>query len=100
MARYSFPVYNKAPTPRYVVLWDLHWHVLGCHRLDAVADLSGAMAEAIQQLAVDGWQTEATPKYGFAFIRRRTKTRLRMLTPRDPHATTAQSFSPFRPEVR
>ena len=100
MARYSFPVYNKAPTPRYVVLWDLHWHVLGCHRLKAAADLSGAMAATIERLAVDGWQAEATPEYGFVFIRRGAQRRLLLLTPRNPDATTAQSFSPIRPKVR
>jgi hypothetical protein len=42
-------------------------------------------------------QTEATPEYGFAFIRRETEWR--SLTPRDPYDTTLQSFSPFVEDV-
>jgi hypothetical protein len=95
MGRYTFPAFNTAPTPRYVVLWDLHWHVLDCQRLEPAADLSGAMAAAIERLEGEGWQAEATPEYGFVFIRREGDRRLLMLTPRDPYETTAQSFNPF-----
>jgi len=66
----------------------------------AAADLSGAMTATIERLAVEGWQGEATPEYGFIFIRRDGERRLLMLTPRDPYSTTAQSFNPFRAEVR
>ena len=100
MGRYTFPAYERAPAPRYVVLWDLLWQVLDCQRLEPAADLSGAMTTAIERLAFDGWQAEATPEYGFVFIRRGAQRRLLMLTPHDPEATTAQSFSPFRPEMR
>jgi hypothetical protein len=34
MGRYTFPAYNKASTPRYVVVWDLQWRVIDCQRLD------------------------------------------------------------------
>jgi hypothetical protein len=95
MGRYAFPAFNEAPTPRYVVLWDLHWQVLDCRRLEPAADLSGAMAAAIDRLARDGWEAEATPEYGFVFIRNSGDRRLLMLTPRDPHSTAPQSFSPF-----
>ncbi len=60
------------------------------------ADLSGAMAATIERLSGEGWQAEATPEYGFVFIRRETERRLLALKPRDPYDTTAQSFSPFR----
>jgi hypothetical protein len=95
MGRYTFPAYNKVPTPRYVVVWDLHWHVLECQRLEPAADLSSAMATAIERLAGEGWEAEATPEYGFVFVRNGTDRRLLMLTPRDPHSTAPQSFSPF-----
>jgi hypothetical protein len=94
MGRYTFPAYVKASTPRYVVVWDLQWQVLECQRLEPEADLSGAMASVIQQLAGDGWQAESEPNYGFVFIRRQTERRLLMLTPRNPY-DAAQSFSPF-----
>jgi hypothetical protein len=96
MGRYTFPAFSKAPTPRYVVLWDLHWHVLECQRLERAADLSGAMAATMERLSGDGWQAEATPEYGFVFIRRGVERRLLMLTPRDPQDTGTQSFNPFR----
>lgn len=95
MARYIFPAFNKAPTPRYVVLWDMHWRVLECQRLEPAADLAGAMAATIERLAGDGWQAEATPEYGFVFIRRDGERRLLMLTPGDPFDKARQSFSPF-----
>ena len=95
--RYTFPAFNKAPTPRYVVLWDLQWQVVDSQRLEPAADLSGAMAAAIERLEGEGWQAEATPEYGFVFVRRAGERRLLMLTPRDPQDTGAQSFNPFRP---
>ena len=96
MGRYTFPAFNKAPTPRYVIVWDLHWHVLEFQRLEPAADLSGAMAATIERLSGDGWQAEATPEYGFVFVRRETERRLLMLTPQDPSSSTLQSFDPFR----
>ncbi len=96
MGRYTFPAYNRASTPRYVVLWDLHWHVLECQCLEPAADLSGAMAATIERLADEGWQAEGGAEYGFVFIRRETERRLLALTPRDPYDTAPQSFSPFR----
>jgi hypothetical protein len=95
MNRYTFPAFEKAPTPRYVVVWDLEWHVIDCRRLEPAADLSGAMVAAIERLEGEGWRPEATPEYGFVFIRSGADRRLLMLTPRDPYSTSSQSFSPF-----
>jgi hypothetical protein len=96
MGRYTFPAFNASTSPRYVVLWDLHWHVLDCQRLEPAADLGGAIAATIERLEGEGWRAEATPEYGFTFIRRETERRLLMLTPRDPHRTATQSFNPFQ----
>ena len=95
MGRYTFPAFNRAPTPRYVVVWSIHWQVIECQRLEPAADLSAAMAATIERLAGEGWQAEATPEYGFVFIRCQAERRLLMLTPRDPYNATRQSFSPF-----
>jgi hypothetical protein len=95
MGRYTFPAFNKTPTPRYIVLWDLHWHVLEVQRLEPAADLASAMAAAIERLKGEGWRAEGGVEYGFVFIRRGADRRLVMLTPRNPHSTTAQSFTPF-----
>jgi hypothetical protein len=100
MSRYTFPAINMSSSPRYVVVWDLHWQMLDVQRLEAAADLCAAMEAAIARIEGEGWQAEATPEYGFVFIRRETERRLLMLTPRDPYSTRAQSFTPFRPEVR
>jgi hypothetical protein len=54
------------------------------------------MAATIERLAGEGWQAEATPEYGFVFIRREGERRLLTLTPRDPRDTSRQSFDPFR----
>jgi hypothetical protein len=54
------------------------------------------MAAAIDRLEVEGWHTEATPEYGFVFIRRGGERRLLMLTPRYLYDTGSQSFNPFR----
>jgi hypothetical protein len=96
MGRYTFPAFNKSPTPRYVVVWDLQWTLIECQRLEPAADLSAAMSTTIERLEGEGWQTEATPEYGFVFIRREAERRLLMLTPRDPQDTGPQSFSPFQ----
>jgi hypothetical protein len=96
MGRYTFPCFVKAPTPRWVVVWDLQWQVIESQRLEPAADLSGAMAATIERLAGEGWEAEATSEYGFVFIRCQAERRLLMLTPRDPYDTTKQSFSPFR----
>jgi hypothetical protein len=96
MGRYRFPAFNTATTPRFVVVWDLHWQVLECRCLGPAADLSGAMAATIDRLAGDGWETEATSEYGFVFVRRDAERRLIMMTPRDPRNSALQSFSPFR----
>ena len=64
--------------------------------MDAAADLPDAMRAAIERLAIEGWQAEAEPRFGFVFIRRDSERRLLMLTPRDPYDTRPQSFNPFR----
>ena len=96
MARYTFPAFKTSNSPRYVVLWDLQWQVLDCQRLEAAADLSGAMTAAIERLEDEGWQAEGSADYGFVFIRRGADRRLLTLTPRYPYSTAPQSFSPFR----
>ena len=95
MARYCFPAFVSSSTPRYVVVWDLHWSLIECQRLGPAADLSQAMEAAMERLAVCGWQAEATPEFGFVFVQREGERRLLMLTARDPHSTRLQSFNPF-----
>jgi hypothetical protein len=68
MARYNFPAFNNASTPRYIVVWDIHWRVIASHRLEPATDLSGAMAEAIDRFEADGWQAEATPEYALRHV--------------------------------
>jgi hypothetical protein len=54
------------------------------------------MMAAIERLSVEGWQIEAEPRFGFAFIHRNSERRLLMLTPRDPYDNRPQSFNPFK----
>ena len=79
-----------------MVVWNLQWALIECTCPEPGADLPGAMAAAIARLEGDGCKAEATPEYGFVFVRRELERRLLMLTPRDPHITGTQSFDPFR----
>jgi hypothetical protein len=38
MGRYTFPAFNNAPTPRYVVMWDMHWLCSSASALEPAAD--------------------------------------------------------------
>ena len=96
MGRYLQKVYAKAATPRWIVVFSLRWRPIESQRLEPGADLAGAMAAAIERLAGEGWQIEAEPRFGFAFMQRYGERRLLMLTPRDPHLKRLQSFNPFR----
>jgi hypothetical protein len=96
MGRYTFPAYNKSSTPRYTVLWDLHWRVIDCQRLEPATDLRGALRATIERLSRDGWQTDGGADYGSVFIRREGERRLLSLKGRDPYSTATQSFDPFR----
>ena len=96
MGRYRNKVYERDTTPRWVAVFGLQWQVIESQRLEPASDLHGAMTATIERLAADGWQIEADPRFGFAFIRRDGERRLLMLTPRDPYDIRPQSFNPFR----
>ena len=96
MGRYRHQVYANDTMPRWIAVFGLQWQVIESQQLEAAADLSGAMAAAIERLAGKGWEIEAEPRFGFCFIRREGERRLLMLTPRDPYDTRTQSFNPFR----
>ena len=96
MSRYVDNVYSPDARPRWLAVFGLQWQIIDCHRVEAAADLVGAMMEAIQRLARDGWHAEAEPRFGFVFIQRGDERRLLMLTPKDPYDKRLQSFNPFR----
>jgi hypothetical protein len=96
MGRYKFTAYQKATTPRYIVVFGLQWQILDCQRIEPHADLFTAMTSAMQQLATEGWEAEGDARFGFVFIRRLGERRMLMLTPRDPFAASGQSFDPFK----
>lgn len=95
MDRYRHQVYAKTTTPRWIAVFGLQWQGIESQRLEPGTDLQDAMAASIERLAGQGWQIEAEPRFGFAFIRRGADRRLLMLTPRDPQHTRPQSFKPF-----
>ena len=95
VGRYLYAAYKISKTPRYVVIWTIHWAVIECERLEPGCDLSEAMARTMARLADDGWQAESEAVFGFTFIRNTTERRLLALTERNPADTTLQSFSPF-----
>jgi hypothetical protein len=96
MGRYRIKVFERDTTPRWIAVFGLQWQVIESHRLEPATDLYGAMTVAIERLAAEGWQIEAAPRFGFAFIRRAGERRLLMLTPKDPYDDRPQSFNPFK----
>jgi hypothetical protein len=92
--------YQKASTPRYIVVFGLQWQIIDSQRIEPNADLLTAMTSAMQQLATDGWEAEGDARFGFVFIRRLDERRMLMLTPRDPFAMSQQSFDPFKSKTR
>jgi hypothetical protein len=96
MARYHHNVYASATTPRFIVFFDLQWKIIECQRLEPRVDLQIAMSNAIRRLAEDGWLRENDSRFGFVFLNRCSVRRLLILTERDPHDDTPQSFSPFK----
>ncbi len=96
MARYRLDPDSKPRALRYLVLWDLQWHVVAHELLTVGTDASASIAATLTRLADDGWHAEASLAFGFVFLRRGAERRLLMLSSRDPHAQSAQSFSPFR----
>jgi hypothetical protein len=96
MARYHHDIYARSKAPRYLVLFDLQWKVIEWQRLEASANLRGAMTTVIERLAGDGWQAESPPTFGFVFLNCGGARRLLILTERDPHDSGSQAFSPFK----
>ena len=96
MVRYHHNVYASTGTPRYVVLFDLQWKIIECQRLERSADLAQCMTATLQRLALQGWQPESAPRFGFVFLRRQADRRLLILTERDPYDEQPQTFSPFK----
>jgi hypothetical protein len=95
MGRYVEHVYTNDVWPRWVAIFDLLWKGIETQRLEPDADLPGVMRAAIERLALEGWEIEAPPRFGFSFIRRGVR-RLLILTPKDLHDDRPQSFSPFK----
>jgi hypothetical protein len=96
IGRYRHQVYANDKQRRWVTVFGLHWQVIETHRLEPAADLYGAITTAIERLAAEGWQIEAEPRFGFAFIRRDGERRLLTITSRDPYDNRPQSFTPFK----
>jgi len=100
MGRYTFPAFKTSRITRYLVLWGLQWQVLDREYLEPGADLSGAMAAAIDRLASEGWQAEGGAECGFVFIRRGTERRLLMALSGAVHLRASPVQSPlFRRRV-
>jgi hypothetical protein len=54
MSRNRHQVYSNDTRPRWVAVFGLQWQVLESQRLEPAADVSGAMAAAIERLAGEG----------------------------------------------
>lgn len=96
MVRYHHNVYASSTSPRYLVVFDLHWKIIECQRLERSADLAKSLTAALQRLTEEGWQPEGAPRFGFVFLQRQGDRRLLILSERDPHDPNSQTFSPFK----
>jgi hypothetical protein len=96
MGRRHHAVYAASRTPRYIVIWTLHWSVVEVEVLAPMADLAAAMSAALARLHCAGWTVEASAGFGFTFIHRDGERRLVVITARDPASAARQSFDPFR----
>jgi hypothetical protein len=54
------------------------------------------MTATLQRLTQEGWRSEGDTRFGFVFLNRNGTRRLLILTERDPHDSTSQTFSPFK----
>jgi hypothetical protein len=95
MGRAHHSVFAPARAPRYVVVWDLHWRVIDCRRLEPAVDPRTEFDRTIAVWARDGWLAQSPGAFGFTFLARSGERRLLAVTTRDPFSTSAQSFSPF-----
>jgi hypothetical protein len=57
MGRYKFIAYEKASTPRYIVVYGLQWQIIESQRIEPHADLFAAMTSAMQRLAISMFAT-------------------------------------------
>lgn len=89
-------IFATAKAPRYIVLWDLHWHMIEVRCVEPAGDPYGVLAATAERLKGDGWTIEGAIDPGFAFVNRGNERRLLMLTERDPAESSRQTFSPFR----
>jgi hypothetical protein len=78
---------------------------LGRHHSDitiTVLGLRSANGQSVRQqrdpgaYEANGWLAESEANYGFVFMSRDGRRILVEATPRDPHDTSVQAFSPFK----
>ncbi len=98
MRRQRHAVYTTSRTPRYIVVWSVHWQIVETQVIAPMTDLAAAMASTIARLQGQGWKTESTADFGFTFICKDGDRRLLTITARDPDCGSLQSFNPFRAE--
>jgi len=97
---YAVPAYSTNASPRFVVVWDLHWNVIESHQLEPTQDLPDAMAAAVARLAGDGWHANGSTLSSLVYFYRGNERRLLMFTPKDPDRTAHEAFIPFTEMAR
>ena len=50
-------------------MFELQWQVIESHRFEPAADLTGAMAAAIERLGLEGWQISIPVKWPLCNVR-------------------------------
>jgi hypothetical protein len=95
MRRNRYVGFLAATHQGYLVAFDMFWRVLESRRVDPALGAERELHRFIDEHLKEGWVAEATPRYGFVFMRRADERILVEVTPRNPCSADSQTFSPF-----
>lgn len=77
-----------SPKPRWLIVWDMQFHLLDSTELAPYTDLAVVMAQTAQQWQQEGWTVESDARYGSFFCHRAGVRRLIAISAADPTQPT------------
>jgi hypothetical protein len=83
---------SKSPKPRWLIVWDMQFHVLDSTELAPYTDLAAVMHETAQRRQQEGWCIESDARFGSFFCHRDGVRILIAISAADP--TTATGAGP------
>jgi hypothetical protein len=79
---------SKSPKPRWLIVWDMQFHVLDSTELAPYTDLAAVMHETAQRRQQEGWCIESDARFGSFFCHRAGVRLLIAVSAADPATTT------------